>query len=423
MATHGVPARFSRARPSTQLVGVLSGRRSPELFESLDPRPTDAILGLIAEYNKDPRPEKIDLGVGVYRTVDGETPVLDVVKQAERQIVETQTSKGYLGTAGEPSFNAAMQSLIFGDTAVSERLTTVQTPGGSGSLRVAASLLKKAASKGSVWVSDPTWNNHAPLLGGAGLELKPYPYYDTEQHVIRVDAMLVALRAIPKGETVLFHACCHNPSGLDPSDENWRAITEIIVERELLPFIDMAYQGFSRGLDEDAFAIRHLAQHVPEMIVSSSCSKNFGLYRDRVGTLSILAADAATTATIRSQLSYIARTIYSMPPDHGAAVVNIILGDTSLTSKLHAELAEMRERLRDMRALLNDALQEKAPGHDFSHLVRATGMFCFLGITSEQIEVLKKDYGIYVVGSSRINIAGITPANVDYLAESIAAVL
>ena len=423
MATNGVPARFSLARQSTPLVGVRSGRRSPELFESLDPRPTDAILGLIAEYNNDPRPQKIDLGVGVYRTVDGETPVLDVVKQAERQIVETQTSKGYLGTAGEPAFNAAMQSLIFGDTASRERLTTVQTPGGSGSLRVAASLLKKAVPDGPIWVSDPTWNNHAPLLGGAGLELKPYPYYDTGRHVIRVDAMLAALREIPKGETVLFHACCHNPSGLDPSDENWRAITEIIVERELLPFIDMAYQGFSRGLDEDAFAIRHMAQQVPELIVSSSCSKNFGLYRDRVGTLSILTADASTSATIRSQLSYIARTIYSMPPDHGAAIVSAVLGDTALTTKWHAELAEMRERLRDMRVLLNDALQDKAPDHDFSHLVRATGMFCFLGISAEQIEALKKDYGIYVVDSSRINIAGITPANVDYFAESIAAVV
>ena len=423
MATHGVPARFSRARLSTPTVGVRSGRRSPELFESLDPRPTDAILGLIAEYNNDPRPQKIDLGVGVYRTADGETPVLDVVKLAERRIVETQTSKGYLGTAGAPPFNAAMQTLIFGDSASGDRLTTVQTPGGSGSLRVAASLLKKAAPSGPIWVSDPTWNNHAPLLGGAGIELKPYPYYDTGQHDIRVDAMLEALRSIPKGETVLFHACCHNPSGLDPSDENWRAITDIIVERELLPFIDMAYQGFSRGLDEDAFAIRHMAQHVSEMIVSSSCSKNFGLYRDRVGTLSILATDAATSATIRSQLSYIARSIYSMPPDHGAAIVSVVLGDADLTAKWHAELAEMRQRLRDMRTLLNAALKEKAPGQDYSHLVRATGMFCFLGISTDQIEALKKDFGVYIVDSSRINVAGVTPANVDYLAESIAAVL
>jgi len=393
------------------------------LFASLSPRPADAILGLIAEYKKDPRPQKIDLGIGVYRTVDGETPVLDVVKQAERRILESQTSKGYLGTAGEPAFNAAMQSLIFADSVNSERLTTVQTPGGSGSLRVAASLLQQFTTVSPVWVSDPTWSNHVPLLGGAGLELQPYPYYDTDKHVIRVDAMLETLRAIPTGETVLFHACCHNPSGLDPADDTWRAITDIVVERELLPFIDMAYQGFSRGLDEDAFAIRHMAERVPEMIVSSSCSKNFGLYRDRVGTLSVMTADAETSATIASQLSFIARTIYSMPPDHGAAIVSTILADDSLTSHWHSELADMRERLRDMRELIGNALQDKAPDHDFSHLVRATGMFCFLGVSSEQIATLKNDFGVYVVGSSRVNIAGITPANVDYLAESIAAVL
>jgi len=393
------------------------------LFESLELRPADAILGLMAEYKNDPRPEKIDLGVGVFRSAEGETPVLEVVKQAERKIVDTQTTKAYLGTAGEPSFNAAMQSLMFSDSVDHERLTTVQTPGGSGSLRVAASLLRKLPSVTPVWVSEPTWSNHVPLLGGAGLELKPYPYYDTEQHVIRVDAMLDALRAIPKGHTVLFHACCHNPSGLDPSEDNWRAMTDIVVERELLPFIDMAYQGFARGLDEDAFAVRHMASRVQELIVSSSCSKNFGLYRDRVGTLSVMAADVATSATIRSQLSYIARTIYSMPPDHGAAIVNAVLSDPSLTTKWHAELADMRRRLRDMRTLLNDALKEKAPDHDFSHLVRATGMFCFLGISAAQIDALKKDFGVYIVNTSRINVAGITPDNVEYLAESIAAVL
>ncbi len=393
------------------------------MFESLELRPADAILGLMAEYKNDPRPEKIDLGVGVFRSAEGETPVLEVVKQAERKIVDTQTTKAYLGTAGEPSFNAAMQSLMFSDSVDHERLTTVQTPGGSGSLRVAASLLRKLPSVTPVWVSEPTWSNHVPLLGGAGLELKPYPYYDTEQHVIRVDAMLDALRAIPKGHTVLFHACCHNPSGLDPSEDNWRAMTDIVVERELLPFIDMAYQGFARGLDEDAFAVRHMASRVQELIVSSSCSKNFGLYRDRVGTLSVMAADVATSATIRSQLSYIARTIYSMPPDHGAAIVNAVLSDPSLTTKWHAELADMRRRLRDMRTLLNDALKEKAPDHDFSHLVRATGMFCFLGISAAQIDALKKDFGVYIVNTSRINVAGITPDNVEYLAESIAAVL
>jgi len=393
------------------------------LFDCLEQLPADAILGLMAEYNSDSRPQKIDLGVGVYRAAGGNTPILEVVKAAERQLVDTQSTKAYLGTAGQPSFNAAMQQLIFGDAVDGERLSTVQTPGGSGSLRVAASLLKKLQPVSPVWVSDPTWNNHVPLLGGAGLELNPYPYYDTQKHVIRIDAMLDELRVIPKGETVLLHACCHNPSGLDPSEDDWRAITEVVVERELLPFIDMAYQGFSRGLDEDAFAIRHMAKHVQEMIVSSSCSKNFGLYRDRVGTLSIMAESGATSAAIRSQLSYIARTIYSMPPDHGAAVVSAILNNASMTAQWHTELAEMRERLQEMRGLLNDALKEKAPDHDFSHLIRATGMFCFLGISQAQVETLKKDHAVYLVSSSRINIAGVTPDTVDFLAGAIAAVL
>ncbi len=393
------------------------------MFEGLEQLPADAILGLMAEFNGDSRPQKIDLGVGVYRAADGNTPILDVVKEAERRLIETQSTKAYLGTAGQASFNTAIQQLIFGDAVSDERLTTVQTPGGSGSLRVAASLLKKLQPVSPVWVSEPTWNNHVPLLGGAGLELKPYPYYDTQEHVIRVDAMLDALRAIPQGETVLFHACCHNPSGLDPSEDEWRAITDVVVERELLPFIDMAYQGFSRGLDEDAFAIRHMVGRVKEMIVASSCSKNFGLYRDRVGTLSMMAENGESSAKIRSQLSYIARTIYSMPPDHGAAVVSTVLNDVSLTAKWHAELAQMRRRLKDMRAQLNDALKAKAPDHDFSHLVRATGMFCFLGISTEQVEALKKDHGVYLVSSSRINVAGVTPDKVEYLANAIAAIL
>jgi aspartate aminotransferase len=393
------------------------------LFETLEPRPADAILGLIAEYKSDTRAQKIDLGVGVFKNAAGETPVLDVVKQAERRILDTQTSKAYLGTAGDPAFNAAMQMLNFGESDDSERLTTVQTPGGSGSLRGAASLLNRLSPVKPVWVSEPTWSNHVPLLGDSGLELKPYPYYDTDRHFIRVEEMLETLSKVPEGDTVLFHACCHNPSGLDPSDDDWRAITDIVSERRLLPFIDMAYQGFSRGLDDDAFAVRHMAKNVPEMIVSSSCSKNFGLYRDRVGTLSVMSSSGETSKTISSLLSYIARTIYSMPPDHGAAIVSTILNDGELTLKWQAELAEMRERLRDMRVLLNDALLEKAPDHDFSHLIRATGMFCFLGITEAQVNLLKKDYGVYIVGSSRINVAGVTPDNVEYLAESIAAVL
>jgi aspartate aminotransferase len=393
------------------------------LFESMQAASADAILGLIAEHENDPRPEKVDLGVGVYRTEAGQTPVLDVVKKAEQILIDTQDSKAYIGTAGAADFNAAMQALSFGDTAPSDRLTTIQTPGGSGALRVAAGMILRAAPNASVWVSEPTWANHVPLLGGAGLKLTPYPYYDTQNHVIKIDEMLAALSTAPTGDVVLLHACCHNPSGLDPSEDQWRAITDVIVERGLVPFFDMAYQGFAKSLDDDAFPARHMAGRVAEMIVSSSCSKNFGLYRDRVGTLSFLAKDTASRDVVGSQVNNLVRTIYSVPPDHGAAVVSLILNDSDKRSAWVIELDEMRERLRDMKHLLNDALIEKLPDRDFSHVVRASGMFCFLGITAEQVARLKKDFGVYMADSSRINVAGITPQNVSYLASSIAATL
>jgi aspartate/tyrosine/aromatic aminotransferase len=393
------------------------------VFETLESLPPDAILGLIAEHRDDPRDNKIDLGVGVYRTPAGETPVLDVIKVAEQRLLEQQSSKAYIGTFGDPGFNGAMQQQTFADAAGDDRLVTLQTPGGSGSLRVAAGVLLRARPDATVWVSDPTWANHVPLLGGAGLSLSPYPYYDAETHLIRVDAMLETLRSLPAGDVVLLHACCHNPSGLDPTEEQWRQIADVIVERELLPFIDMAYQGFAEDVDSDAFIIRHLAGRVPEMLVCNSCSKNFGLYRDRVGTASLLAADKETRDIVASQASQIVRTLYSVPPDHGAAAVSIILNDASLKANWLIELAEMRERLKRMRGLLNDALREKVPERDFSHLVRARGMFCFLGITPAQVSRLKHDFGVYMVDSSRINVAGITESNVEYLADSIAKVL
>ena len=393
------------------------------MFESLQKLPADAILGLIAEHRDDPRPTKIDLGVGVYRNAAGETPVLESIKKAEQRLLQTQDSKAYIGTAGDGEFNSLIQEMTFAGSAPDDRLVTLQTPGGSGSLRVAAGILLEARQGATVWVSEPTWANHVPLLAGAGITLKPYPYYDTEKHVIRIDAMLNALRTAPQGDVVLLHACCHNPSGLDPSEDEWRAIAEVVIERQLVPFIDMAYQGFSRSIDDDAFIIRHLAPLVPEMIVSASCSKNFGLYRDRVGSLSFMSSGAATLAPLASQANNLVRTIYSVPPDHGAAAVRIILSDDDLRAEWLLELNGMRDRLRDMRVLLNDALLKKTPEHDFSHLIRAHGMFCFLGISAEQVARLKKDFGIYMVDSSRINVAGITPENVNYLSDAIAAVL
>ena len=393
------------------------------MFETLQTMPADAILGLIAEYRNDPRPEKIDLGVGVYRNAAGETPILNTVKKAERHLVETQTTKSYISTAGEPTFNAAMQAMTFAGAVTDDRLVTIQTPGGSGSLRVAAGMLLRAKDAVTVWVSEPTWANHVPLLGGAGLQLKSYPYYDTKRHVIEIDAMLETLRGAPKGDVVLLHACCHNPTGLDPTEADWQAIVEVIVERELLPFIDIAYQGFACGIADDNYVIRELARRVPEMIVSNSCSKNFGLYRDRVGSLSQLCADTATRDIVSSQVNSYVRTLYSLPPDHGAAVVSMILNDSELRAEWLDEVKEMRHRLQSMRTLLTDALVEKMPDHDFSHLVRANGMFSYLGATPEQVERLKREFGIYLVNTSRINVAGIIPENVDYLSDAIAAVL
>ena len=393
------------------------------LFESLEFISADAILGLIAEYKNDSRPEKIDLGVGVYRNSEGNTPVLKTVKQAEQILVKNQNSKVYIGTAGAADFNFAIQKLIFGNSNLDDRMITIQAPGGSGSLRVAAELILRASPSSSVWVSDPTWANHIPLLSSAGINFKSYPYYNSQKHEIKFDEMLDKLGKAPPGDIVLLHACCHNPTGLDLTKDQWHLLTDIIIKRDLIPFIDIAYQGFADGLDEDVYGLRHMASLVPEMIVASSCSKNFGLYRDRVGTLSVLVKDKASKKIINSQVNNVVRTIYSVPPDHGAAVVSLILNDDKLRQEWISELNEMRERLKNMRIMLNEILVSKASEYDFSHLVRASGMFCFLGITENQVERLKQNFGIYMVNSSRINIAGITPKNIDYLANAIIKVL
>lgn len=394
------------------------------MFENLKALPPDAILRLIAEHTDDTRENKIDLGVGVYRDEHGNTPVMSAVKKAERWLVENQTTKTYLGSAGDPQFNVGMQSLIFGTSeAANDRLTTLQTPGGSGSLRVAAGLILRARPNASVWASEPTWANHVPLLGGAGISLQTYPYYDPESKSIRFAEMLEALRSAPMGDIVLLHGCCHNPTGMDLDTEQWRDLAQVVSERDLIPFIDIAYQGLANGIDEDAFAPRLFVGHVPELIVSASCSKNFGLYRDRVGSLSLLSDSAGTAAKVRSQAMNIVRTMYSMPPDHGAAVVRHILSNDGLRAEWNAEVDAVRKRLKEMRGLLTAALRDKAPDHDFSHIERANGMFSFLGTSAAQVEQLKKDYGVYMVDSSRINVAGITRDNVEYLADSIAAVL
>ena len=394
------------------------------MFETLEPKPADAILKLIAEHRDDPRDEKVDLGVGVYRDASGRTPVLNCVKKAEHWLVGTQDSKAYLGSRGDAFYCDAIERLVFGDGANDDpRIATVQSPGGSGALRVAAELVLRANPEAAIWVSDPTWNNHIPLLGEAGLTMKPYPYYDTEANSLRFDGMLDALAEARPGELVLLHGCCHNPTGMDLSTDQWDAVADLVVERRLVPFVDLAYQGFADGLEEDGYGVRLMYERAPEMIVTQSCSKNFGLYRDRVGALSFVAADAETATIVDSQALSVVRTMYSLPPDHGGAVVSRILNDDELRAEWLAELADMRGRLKGMRGLLVEELTSAAPGRDFSHIEHTTGMFCYLGISAEQVGRLKKERGVYLVDSSRINVCGITEANARYIAESIAAVL
>lgn len=394
------------------------------MFETLKTLPPDAILGVLNEYRQDSRHHKIDLGVGVFRDEHGDTPVLSTVKKAERFLLENQASKAYLGSQGDADFNIAMQALLFGKgEGTNPNIYTVQTPGGCGSLRVGAELIMRARPGASIWVSDPTWANHVPLLSGAGLSIKPYAYYDFASPGIREDALLDCLRQIPEGDIVLLHACCHNPSGMDLSREQWRAIADIVAERELLPFIDIAYQGFAEGADEDAYGIRLLAQRVPELIVSGSCSKNFGLYRDRVGSLSIKVANDKVRASVSSQVVNIVRGMYSMPPAHGASIVTHILNDAALRTEWEGELAAMRDRLKAMRELLVSELGRHVGDRDFSFIERAQGMFSFLGISADQVRQLKTEHAVYMVDSSRINVAGINRENVEHLARSIAAVL
>lgn len=394
------------------------------MFETLERKPPDAILKLIAEFGNDPREEKIDLGVGVYRDAAGDTPVFRAIKQAEQRLLETQTSKSYLGIRGAVEFCEAMQSLVFGEKSRgNERLMTLQTPGGSGALRVAAGVILRANPDTTLWVSDPTWNNHMPLLGGAGLKLESYPYYDTESNELRFDAMLEVVNRIPAGDILLLHGCCHNPTGMDLDNSQWDQITDLVIDRGLVPFVDIAYQGFAEGLDADAYGVRTMLERVPEMLVAASCSKNFGLYRDRVGSLTFLSANAEATEIVGSQALNIVRTMYSLPPDHGAAVVTMILDDKELRESWLDELSTMRGRINDMRQLLVAGLGRAAPDRDFSHIERGKGMFCYLGVTPEQVAALKRDYGVYLVDTGRINVCGITQDNVYYLADSVAAVL
>ncbi len=396
------------------------------MFETLKTLPSDAILGIMALFREDQSPNKIDLSVGVYQDEHGRTPILECVRRGEQRLLEAQQTKSYVGIAGNPGFNAGMEALLFGPDhpALRDgRISTVQTPGGSGGLCVAAHLILRAQPEARVWLSDPSWPNHLPLLRLAGLELEQYPYYDYEHHRIDFDAMAGSFEKLGSGELVLLHACCHNPSGADLSQEQWQVLAELFERRGIVPFLDIAYLGLSQGLEEDAFGVRLMAERLPEVVVVASCSKNLGLYRERVGAVSIVSKDSRSAEIALGNASNVARGIYSMPPDHGAAIVAEILHDDELRALWLEELREMRDRLNDLRRLLVDKLTERDSPRNFSFIARERGMFSFLGISKEQVVRLREEFHIYMVESSRINIAGVNQSNADAVADAIVAVL
>lgn len=395
------------------------------MFANLKPLPTDPILGLMAKYRQDTNPNKIDLGVGVYKTEEGDTPILSCVKKAEKFRLDNETSKSYIGLAGDLGFCAKMETLLLGEhpAILENRVRTAQAPGGTGALRVAAEFIAKANPNASVWVTTPTWANHIGLFSAAGLTVKEYPYYDYANKGLLFDEMMATLKTVPKGDIVLLHACCHNPSGMDLNAEQWQQVADLAKEVGFTPLVDIAYQGFGTSLDEDAAGLRLLAATVDEMIICSSCSKNFGLYRERIGACSIISESSAVADIANSVLLSVVRSIYSMPPAHGATIVDTILGSEELTAEWHQELAEMRNRINGLRSTIVEALHSRGVAQDFSFIEKQHGMFSFLSITPEQIERLQKEYSIYIVGSSRVNVAGVSKANIDYFADAVASVI
>jgi aspartate/tyrosine/aromatic aminotransferase len=400
------------------------------MLDAVPAAPPDPILGLSAAFADDPNPDKINLGVGEYRDADGSTPVLASVRAAEARIVASSTTKRYLPIDGTPEYGRAVRSLLFGadETALRERCTVVQAPGGTGALRVAGDLIHTQFPGARLWLSDPTWANHPKIFAAAGLSTSSYPYYDGSAHAVDFDAMILSLEAASAGDVVLLHGCCHNPTGADLSLEQWQRLGDTLTAKRLLPLVDFAYQGFGEGLEEDAAGLRALLGRVPEMLVASSYSKNFGLYRERVGALTAVTTSANAAANVLSQLKVCVRTNFSNPPAHGSAIVTEILQDPALRAQWEEEVALMRDRINSMRTLLVDRLKEYTTGAasgsgDFSFIARQRGMFSFSGLTPQQVERLRSEHAVYIVGSGRINVAGVTPDNVDGLCRAVAAVL
>jgi aspartate aminotransferase len=396
------------------------------MFEQLELITADTILGLMAAFRADPDPRKVDLGVGVYRDGQGNTPILQAVHDAEGALLREETTKTYVGPAGNLGFNAALEQQVFGSghpVLSAKRVRTVQTPGGCGALRLGADLIRLADPAAVVHVSTPTWANHVPLMSGAGLRLERYPYFDATTGGVQFAAMLGALEQLPPRAVVLLHASCHNPTGADLARDEWRALLELVKRRRLLPFIDMAYQGLGEGLEEDAAAVRLFAAELPELLCAVSCSKNFGLYRERVGALHVLSESAAAADALMSQLVKLSRGLWSMPPDHGAEIVRRIISERALRDAWLTELTGMRQRVQGLRQAAVTQLRAHCPERDFSFIARQRGMFSFLGISTAQVRALREQHHVYMTDDSRINIAGLREDNLEYFARATAQVL
>jgi aspartate aminotransferase len=400
------------------------------MFDALKSLPADPILNLVVECKADENPNKVDLGAGVYKDESGHTPIMSAVQAAQTRLQQEETTKTYVSPAGLLGFNQGMINLLLGESHPAikdQRVMGVQAPGGCGALNIAGHLIKRCNqdkhAPATVWISTPTWANHIPLLGSCGLQLREYPYYDNATHGIDFDAMMAGLQQIAAGDVVLLHGCCHNPSGADLTQEQWRTVAALLNEKGAMPFVDVAYQGLGDGLEQDAWGMRYLAEHCPEMIIASSCSKNFGLYRERVGEVVVIANSTAAAHISYGQLLSIARGIYSMPPNHGAALVDIILHDAALTQQWQTELTTMRERIAGLRVSLVNQLQTAGAGSRFDYIQHEKGMFSFLGINPEQVLTLKQQHSIYMVNSSRISVAGLSDCNMGYVVESLMKVI
>ncbi|MCU8344341.1 aspartate/tyrosine/aromatic aminotransferase [Vibrio vulnificus] len=389
------------------------------MFSQLPTPALDPILSLTVAFRNDPRDQKVDLGIGVYKNNKGETPIMRAVSQAQKIVADTQTTKSYVGLAGCEEFNQSMVNLLLAGTSVLDRVSAIQTPGASGALRMLGDLMKVAQPDTTVWISNPSYVNHKPVMEAAGLKVRYYRYFSPETKQVDIGQMLDDLATAGPKDVVLLHGCCHNPTGADIDFAAWQAITDLAVKNGFTPFVDIAYQGFGDGLEEDAKGLQFMADRVEEMLITTSCSKNFGLYRERTGAAIVIGKNAKESSNAKGKLLTLARSTYTMPPDHGAALVKTILQNVELTTTWKQELCEMQQRLLNLRQTLCNELRNQHNTSQFDFIESHKGMFTVLGFTPEQMGTLRDEYGIYGVGDGRINIAGLTEAHIPYVADTI----